>query len=396
MQHLDEGTIHAWIDGALPADEAARVDGHARSCAQCSAMVAEARGFVAGASRIVSELDVTPAAVLPLFGGRKPTRRWRLTRAGTAIAATLVIAVGTMLVRNNRDDPQTKPIATRPILTAKQSVHSPATGLGKPEPVAPTLGVPGSVATTQPSPSGQVAASPAARQPNRVASVAPEVVAAVPGSAAELRAMGAARSAPASAPVASQLAQRPVASQLAQRPAVADSATRIDKPSLAPPPPATMVNADSVHMKQIARAQMPGQMSAASAAGSGGGARARLARGAAASSGVSSDRIAYAGLPATLRGCYELDQPTDVLPKRFALLALPEPAAAAMALEVAYLDSTGAVAGRIPDVSWTESGGRAVVRTLARGEILTIVRTETGVSAQSVLGPRTARVAACR
>ena len=28
MQHLDEGTIHAWLDGALPDDEASEVEQH--------------------------------------------------------------------------------------------------------------------------------------------------------------------------------------------------------------------------------------------------------------------------------------------------------------------------------------------------------------------------------
>jgi anti-sigma factor RsiW len=29
MQHPDEGTIHAWLDGALSPEEAARVEAHA-------------------------------------------------------------------------------------------------------------------------------------------------------------------------------------------------------------------------------------------------------------------------------------------------------------------------------------------------------------------------------
>ena len=58
MQHLDEGIIHAWIDGELPPDEASRVEAHANSCAACGALVAEARGLVAASSRIVSALDV--------------------------------------------------------------------------------------------------------------------------------------------------------------------------------------------------------------------------------------------------------------------------------------------------------------------------------------------------
>ena len=49
-EHLDEGTIHAWLDGALTPDESARVESAAASCAECTALVAEARGLLPVAS----------------------------------------------------------------------------------------------------------------------------------------------------------------------------------------------------------------------------------------------------------------------------------------------------------------------------------------------------------
>jgi uncharacterized membrane protein len=80
MQHLDEGTIHAWLDGALDAEETARVEQHAAECATCAAAVAEARGLVAGASRILTALDHTPGGVIPrpapaASGGARIVRR---------------------------------------------------------------------------------------------------------------------------------------------------------------------------------------------------------------------------------------------------------------------------------------------------------------------------------
>src|SRR5205823_6389894 len=57
--------IHAWLDGALDAEESARVEEHVAQCATCSAAVAEARGFAAGASRILTALDQTPGGVAP-------------------------------------------------------------------------------------------------------------------------------------------------------------------------------------------------------------------------------------------------------------------------------------------------------------------------------------------
>jgi putative zinc finger protein len=113
MRHLDEGTIHAWLDGALDAEEVARVEQHAAECATCAAAVAEARGFVAGASRILTALDHTPANVAPRATaftsasprGSRPRSVWttfRLTPARVAAAAVVVVAVGTTLVLTSK------------------------------------------------------------------------------------------------------------------------------------------------------------------------------------------------------------------------------------------------------------------------------------------------------
>jgi len=121
MQHLDEGTIHAWLDGALDAEEAARVEQHAAECAACANAVAEARGLVAGASRILSALDDAPGGVVPRSATFADSRRarparslWgvlRMTRVRAAAAAMLVVAGGTTLVMLNR------PNESRPVMS---------------------------------------------------------------------------------------------------------------------------------------------------------------------------------------------------------------------------------------------------------------------------------------
>ena len=65
MQHIDEGTIHAWLDAALPAAEAALVERHVSECTSCAAAVAEARGLIAASSRILNALDDVPGGVIP-------------------------------------------------------------------------------------------------------------------------------------------------------------------------------------------------------------------------------------------------------------------------------------------------------------------------------------------
>ena len=112
MQHPDEGTIHAWLDGALPPAEASALEAHVASCAECSAAVAEARGTLAAASRILSALDDVPGGVIPapadatrVARGRASAaevRPFRFRAARWQVAAGLMIAVaGSWLVMRN-------------------------------------------------------------------------------------------------------------------------------------------------------------------------------------------------------------------------------------------------------------------------------------------------------
>jgi hypothetical protein len=94
MQHLDEGTIHSWLDGALSAEESARVEAHVSECPQCAAAVAEARGFIAASSRILTALDHAPRGVVPVA----PQVRWWNRTAWRTAAAMLVVAAGSLVV----------------------------------------------------------------------------------------------------------------------------------------------------------------------------------------------------------------------------------------------------------------------------------------------------------
>jgi anti-sigma factor RsiW len=99
MKHLDEGTIHAWLDGVMTDAEEAEVERHVEQCAACRARVARARGLIAGASRILSALDDVPAGVVPVreragsVTQRTVKRRW-VRPAALAVAAGLMLVVG--------------------------------------------------------------------------------------------------------------------------------------------------------------------------------------------------------------------------------------------------------------------------------------------------------------
>ena len=134
MQHLDEGTIHAWLDGALPADESTGVEHHVAQCEECASLVAEARGMIAGASRIVSALDVVPGGVIPKSSRAKSSsgslwRSLRFTPSRAALAATLVIAASTVLTL--RHDTPTKFVPAMPANAPAPIVSA------SPQPAAP-------------------------------------------------------------------------------------------------------------------------------------------------------------------------------------------------------------------------------------------------------------------
>jgi hypothetical protein len=109
IEHPDEGTIHAWLDGALDDAHADALQAHVASCRDCAERVAEARGLIAGASRIVSSLDgpmtttmtapSAAAAITSIDEARsRSARRWmRVTPARAAIAATVLVAIGVSL-----------------------------------------------------------------------------------------------------------------------------------------------------------------------------------------------------------------------------------------------------------------------------------------------------------
>ncbi|MGH7678226.1 MAG: anti-sigma factor family protein, partial [Gemmatimonadaceae bacterium] len=107
MQHLDEGTIHSWIDRQVDAEQAREIEAHLAQCAMCSAAVAEARGFVAASSRILTALDDVPGGVVPKRAvppvARPARRQWRAAPWVTGIAAALVLAIG--LNQLDRNEP---------------------------------------------------------------------------------------------------------------------------------------------------------------------------------------------------------------------------------------------------------------------------------------------------
>jgi hypothetical protein len=180
MSHLDEGTIHAWLDGALPPEEAARVETHARECAECSAMVAEARGFMAGASRIVSSLDIVRGDVIPATPAASPTpvgrgSLWRsrtFTPARASIAATILVGVASMFSLAHQDAKLASPAARLVSDTAAVTASAPATAPVVPPAPSPLQAQRAAPTQRRPAAASEVASTGASNAASNAADVA--------------------------------------------------------------------------------------------------------------------------------------------------------------------------------------------------------------------------------
>lgn len=129
MNHIDEGTLEAWLDEQLPADEAARVASHVASCEGCAAAVAEARGYIAASKRILGTLDQPLPDTAPLaFTARRPARRvspWWLRSA----AAVMVVALGSYAVLSRSGDGVSTAAAPTAVVVAAQDQAAKSTSI---------------------------------------------------------------------------------------------------------------------------------------------------------------------------------------------------------------------------------------------------------------------------
>jgi hypothetical protein len=97
MSHVDEGTLHAYLDGELPSSERAATEAHFAQCATCRAALAEERALLERASALLGSARPVERPAPPFEQIRRmpPAKRspWRV-RTSFAWAASLVLALG--------------------------------------------------------------------------------------------------------------------------------------------------------------------------------------------------------------------------------------------------------------------------------------------------------------
>ena len=172
MQHPDEGTVHAWIDGALDAESARELEAHVATCEECARVVAEARGLVAASSRILTALDNVPGDVIPAARTTaKPGRVDRLRATPfwmRTAAAVLIVAGASALVftaKLNKPELKRADIAMSTEADLSQVQPPAEVAANAPAPVAAAPGRDLAAGSTAATSATSVARAPAAPEP---------------------------------------------------------------------------------------------------------------------------------------------------------------------------------------------------------------------------------------
>jgi len=104
MSHVDDGTLHAYLDGELLPVERARLEAHVAECAACRSRLEEERALIERASNLLGLAQPPERSAPPLHSLRPPRLAWRL-RVPLAWAATVVLALGIGYYVGGRDFP---------------------------------------------------------------------------------------------------------------------------------------------------------------------------------------------------------------------------------------------------------------------------------------------------
>ena len=179
MPHLDEGTLHALLDGEIPSGELAPMQAHLAGCAECRARLAEERAFLEESDQLIGALEVPP---LPRPAVARIAPRRRTWLRPLAFAATVILALGIGYSAGSWRT-STRELATAPAAESVSPAASAARQLGADAPAesSATAGEPAAApaprertATRKDQTPQRTAADALARKEERESAPAPE------------------------------------------------------------------------------------------------------------------------------------------------------------------------------------------------------------------------------
>jgi hypothetical protein len=168
MSHVDDGTLHAYLDGELAPVERERVKGHLAACQGCRGRLAEEQAIIERAGRLLDlAAPATSAVAPPLHTLRRRPAWWQLRRP-LAWAATVVLAVGLgWFLRGGTVGVSEQPVEARPeAAPVAKSVGQAAAGEPIREPLSAAVPVrPAQVPSTGPEAAADRVVPPASPPP---------------------------------------------------------------------------------------------------------------------------------------------------------------------------------------------------------------------------------------
>ncbi len=134
MSHLDEGTLHAMLDGELEPNEVAEIQAHLASCSSCGLRLREVREFLDEADRLIASVEMDGAAAAPRCGAR---RRSGDARDGAGRAAAPASRRASEPVRSRSRRAAGEPVRSEPARSEPPRAEAPCRGRRMPRRAVP-------------------------------------------------------------------------------------------------------------------------------------------------------------------------------------------------------------------------------------------------------------------
>ena len=140
MSHVDEGTLHAYLDGELPSGDRATLEAHVAECAACRAALADERALRDRASALLGSARPVERPAPPLEQLRRSTKRspWHV-RTSFAWAASIVLALSIGYVLRGPGGDSATANQQRPIVVAADRAVGPPPAAATAKRAAPPM-----------------------------------------------------------------------------------------------------------------------------------------------------------------------------------------------------------------------------------------------------------------